>query len=253
MGCPPSCVGGSQDLGNKGGSGQRWPGNHSHPLVLGWESSPGATSAWTLGPCCPPAPGPSSPSPGAWGPGCCPYNVAEHQGPRKAAEWALSSLGSSGKEERQAPEEASCAWSALVPLKSPLSQRAAGGTACGGSCESWQGHGPAKGSWHSAGLMTAALGLWAGRPSHGGAAGGSDVWEGQGGENTRSSKACPSARREGHSGPSLPVHDRGHVQPLPPAHDFREGAAYRLYPAGLVVTLFLYMRVCVQPMGARGG
>lgn len=154
----PTCVGWSQDLGSKASYIARdGLGIHSHPLVLGWPSSPGAKSAWTVGICLPTRPSSSFPAlggPEAWLhqfralPPQCSQAVGDLEGP-------LSGQGLPWAAERQksaqAPKEASCAWRALEPLTSPLGK--------GGwqeklqslvSCESSEGAGPAKGSWHPA-------------------------------------------------------------------------------------------------------
>ena len=68
-----------------------------------------------------------APRPDCTSSGCCPSKAAEQRDPREATEWAPSSLATLSQEHGWAPEEASCAWRALVPLKSPLSQQAAGG------------------------------------------------------------------------------------------------------------------------------
>lgn len=66
----PMCVGWSRDLGSKDSyRARRGLGIHSHPPGLGWLSSPGAKSAWTVGICLPTGPSSSFPAPGgpeAW-------------------------------------------------------------------------------------------------------------------------------------------------------------------------------------------
>ena len=156
--------------------------------------------------------------------GCCPHNVAEQWAPRKAVKWALSSLGSGETEEqagvcRGLPH---LEWSRAFEISS---KPAGGGRdSVPRELRERARARAGQGRWHSAGLMTTALSPRAGRPSRG-----LQVvllfGRGGGGRGHKDLQGLPLCRRRGMQRWGQPVHDTGHLWPLPAAHGSQEGAA----------------------------